>query len=1021
MRRIRLLSVAIALLWSLAAPARAERLPATIYTTADGLASNHVYKILSDSRGFIWFATREGLSRFDGYAFLTYGVDDGLPSAVINDIIETRSGVYLVATTKGLARLETAPRTAAASSGMARAAMFSVHEVSSDPASRSVAAVYESSHGIWVATRAGLFRTGDVRGDIRFRKVDVGPHAQGALLNEVRGDRFQTLWVASSTGLRRVWTDGRVDVHLPAVGFHSVLEDRAGHIWAGTRLSGLVELTLDPRTGQVQTTRVHSTRTGLPHDWINQLLESKDGEIWAASTAGLIQLVRTSDGNPRIRLFGETQGLGRGEFQSMALDRNGNLWAATSHSGAIKIAGSGFSTFDRADGIRSGASLIQTRAGDLCFIGSDYDWALWCFNGVSFDPIRPHLRAETLSWGWDQIVLEDHAGEWWMATRDGVARLGKAARLQDLQGRLPTAWYGTAQGIAASVILRLLEDSRGDIWIAAVGEGRRNGLSRWQRTTNTLVHYDNAPNLPDLKVYFPTAFAEDLAGNVWIGFSGDGGIARYRNGAFDRPEAHGLVTSVVRTIVRDTKGRLWVGTYDGLVRVDRPADEVPTFSGLSTKDGLSSNFITAIAPDPAGFLYVGNGRGIDRFEPESGRVRHYSARDGYITPGEIVSALLDRRTGHVWFGQQSGVSRLIPPPDPSPLPPPILITDVEVAGQAEPLNPLGETTLGDLRIEPSRNNLRVEYVALGFGPGEDLRYQYRLQRTGSTWSPPSTQRAVNFASLAPGAYRFEVRAIGVDGATSVHPATIAFTVLRPMWQRWWFVALASAAAASLLYAAYRYRLKRALDMAAVRARIASDLHDDIGANLTKIAVLSEVARQRLDSQPEADDRLSAIARISRESVASMSDVVWAINPRRDNLRDTIRRMRQHAEEVFSGTGVDLRFRAPDAERPYRVPIDVRRDFFLIFKEALNNVVRHSGSSIVTIEVGANGSQLGFRVIDNGVGFQTSVDPEGNGLASMRRRAAGMHAVLEITSSPGQGTMVQLSVPGSYAGGLRWPA
>jgi signal transduction histidine kinase len=212
-----------------------------------------------------------------------------------------------------------------------------------------------------------------------------------------------------------------------------------------------------------------------------------------------------------------------------------------------------------------------------------------------------------------------------------------------------------------------------------------------------------------------------------------------------------------------------------------------------------------------------------------------------------------------------------------------------------------------------------------------------------------------------------------------------------------------------------------VEIATMRTGIATDLHDDIGANLTKIAILSEVTRQQLEGNGEAGDRLSTIARISRESVASMSDVVWAINPKRDTLRDTIRRMRQHAEEVFAGRGVPLDFHAPEGDERVRIPLDVRRDLVLIFKEALNNAVRHSECRKLRIDVDVDQSGLHLRVADDGVGFDTSTDSAGNGLTSMRRRAEKMGATLQVVSAPGHGTAVLLSVPGSYAGRLRYPA
>ena len=207
----------------------------------------------------------------------------------------------------------------------------------------------------------------------------------------------------------------------------------------------------------------------------------------------------------------------------------------------------------------------------------------------------------------------------------------------------------------------------------------------------------------------------------------------------------------------------------------------------------------------------------------------------------------------------------------------------------------------------------------------------------------------------------------------------------------------------------------------MRTRIATDLHDDIGANLTRIALLSEVADANRGDERSArgssarsgrpdDGPLTSIARIARESVGSMSDIVWAINPARDSLLDLTRRMRQHADEVFTLRDIALRFDAPGAHDSVRLGVDVRRDLLLIFKEAVNNAARHSGCSRVDIDLRVEGSRLVLTLADNGVGFDTSLESEGQGLMSMRRRAHRLKGTLEIASSAGAGTTVRLSIP-----------
>ena len=276
----------------------------------------------------------------------------------------------------------------------------------------------------------------------------------------------------------------------------------------------------------------------------------------------------------------------------------------------------------------------------------------------------------------------------------------------------------------------------------------------------------------------------------------------------------------------------------------------------------------------------------------------------------------------------------------------MLISGVRVRGDPQLISALGERELSLNAFASNQNQMQFDFVGLGFGSGDVLRYQYRLEGADANWSGLSEQRTVTYVSLSPGRYRFLVRAVNSDGVVSAEPATVAFTILSPIWLRAWFVTLVALTLGLIAYALYRYRVARLLEMANMRTRIATDLHDDIGANLTRIALLSETAKQGA----QEDGPLASIARIARESVGSMSDIVWAINPKRESLLDLTRRMRQHADEVFAQRGIELHFTAPDAADARKLGVDVRRDLLLMFKEAVNNAVRHSRTSRVDIDL-----------------------------------------------------------------------
>jgi len=359
---------------------------------------------------------------------------------------------------------------------------------------------------------------------------------------------------------------------------------------------------------------------------------------------------------------------------------------------------------------------------------------------------------------------------------------------------------------------------------------------------------------------------------------------------------------------------------------------------------------------------------------------------------------------------------LIPEADRPEPPPPILIDHLQIAGVTSPLSQLGESEVGPLQLAAAQNQLSIEFVALDFDPGEVLRYQHRLEGADRDWSPPSEDRVINYERLAPGRYRFLVRAVTAEGVISAHPAVIAFTISPPVWRQWWFVSLAIILTGCLIFAAHRYRVARLLELERVRTRIASDLHDDIGSSLSRMAILSEVAKQRMaGSVNQPVSILTDIAESARAAVDSMSDIVWAIDPRRDDLNSVVFRVRQFASDVLGSKGILWHFQAAGFDRVKLNP-EQRRHIFLIFKEAVTNSVRHADCGSVTLGLRVTGHQIVAEIRDDGCGFvvpSAGPGPDngvgGHGLENLRARAEQLGGQLTIVSSS-TGTSIRLVVP-----------
>lgn len=1017
----------------LPAEIRAQRLPIRAYTTADGLAHNGINRIIRDSRGFLWFATNDGLSRFDGYGFSNFSVEQGLPHRTVRDLLETKAGELWVATFGGLVRFRPDGKPgggAAADTGtVAGTPMFTVVvPPDEDPRARAVTVLLEARDGtIWCGTRKGLFRLERERGGLRLERVEIGiPDDQweSGYLNDLVEDQHGSLWGAGTTGLYRRWPDGttaRYTVRdgLPSDYHEDLLQDRDGRLWVGSRFS-LVRLAAD---GSRKSPVVAERYDGL---WVFELLEASDGRFWIAHGNGVVEFSpATHDSPARFQVYTRRHGLSHPGTTTLGEDADGNLWIGTEVTGAMKLARNGFVTYGVADGVQSALDVLGDATGAVYVRavriwgtpvetyppvatppkvgGHAHGWGRLTRDGIEwFQPAPP------FGFGWvgNGVTLQTRTGEWWIAGDVGIYRFPAAASFSGIQKLRRTTTYTTREGLAAQQVYRLFEDSRGDIWASSIG--RTFGLARWDHATRSFRDMTNAPGLPAVHE-LARSFREDGAGNVWVGFNS--GVARYRNGRFRFFSVEdGLPSGHIVDIYADRAGRLWLASSQGgLIRVDNCGDDRPTFTLHTTAQGLSGNNIEAITEDLYGRIYAATGRGIDQLDPRTGRVRHFTSDDG-LAPGAVLTAFRDS-TGSLWFATYQGLSRFVPvAPTPS-APPMTFITALTVGGQPQAISAVGETGIALPDLRPDGNQLDISFVAPDFAPGENLRYQYRLEGSAGDWSPLTMRRSVSFASLSAGRYRFLVRAANADGLLSTTPAVVAFTVLPPFWLRWWFLAMAALALGAATLALHRYRLARALEIERVRTRIATDLHDDVGANLTRIAILSEVARrQPSGAEQPVDAPLASIATIARESAASMSDIVWAISPERDTLQDLVRKMREHAEEIFEARDIALSLDLPEDGQPVKVGVNLRRDLYLIFKEAVNNAVRHSGCTRISIRLHAVRSRLILEIADDGTGFDAVADTDGNGLASMRRRADRLGGALAIRTGPTGGTTITMTMP-----------
>jgi signal transduction histidine kinase/streptogramin lyase len=739
---------------------------------------------------------------------------------------------------------------------------------------------------------------------------------------------------------------------------------------------------------------------------INDIIRRSDGSVWIAGR-GLAHIDAGANGDiVTYERYTAADGLPTLEVAGLIEDQQGNLWGATEGSGIFRIEESGFTSYSAADGLGNAriAALLEDSHGRLSVQTSwDRDPAILVKDGGTFRsvPIQHPPAVNYFGWGWNEFVVAARDGSWWIPTGFGMLRFPRVEKTEDLAHTKPV-FYDEHSALGCREIFRAWEDPSGDIWITCVMPA--TGTIRWQKRTGNFQHWTEADGLPQEAA--PMVFRAGADGAIWMATAAQ--AIRFRNERFESfPLAPGRRTPAIRDLLVDSAGRLWFATQrSGVFRCDNPNDAAPVFRNYTVAEGLSTDYVSSLVEDASGYIYAGTARGVDRIDPRapiaSRHIRHFTSADG-LPESQQNTSLRDRQ-GHLWFGTLAGLAEFDPQKSARRPAPDIYLTRVRVRGEDVPLPWEGARQLS-LDLASDRNQVEIEYSAIDLSSPESLLYQYRLRGSDQDWSEPLALLDVNYASLPSGPFRFEVRAIDADGQVSQQTAGFDFTIAVPLWRRWWFLSAMAILLTAAILQLYNYRVRQLLAMERLRTRIATDLHDDIGASLTQISILTELARRA-----PAPHVLSDVADIARGLVSDMSDIVWAVNPRHDRFEGLVHRMRRFSSDVLGGADIDLKFETGGLPADVAVPLEARRPLYLVLKEAVNNVARHSGARQAAIRLELVEGDLKLTVTDDGRGFDPAQSHSGEGLVSVARRMREIGGTATWESQPGSGTRFTAVLP-----------
>ncbi|MGK7368665.1 MAG: sensor histidine kinase, partial [Candidatus Halalkalibacterium sp. M3_1C_030] len=523
-------------------------------------------------------------------------------------------------------------------------------------------------------------------------------------------------------------------------------------------------------------------------------------------------------------------------------------------------------------------------------------------------------------------------------------------------------------------------------WMGTYGEGI---LHLKDGTFRHLQEQDGLANNTVLSV------EKDEEGAIW--FATYGGVSRYKEGDFTNYTIRdGLPNNGILDILKDRDGNMWFSTFSGISMLSDDG-----FITITEEEGLPDEVCYFILQDNSGIYWIGTKIGVVRFDYElykeavdDGERRKafklITQDQGLIANETNAGAGYKDENGILWFGTVGGLTRFDPEKAPvNNAPPKVHIENVSISG--EPVE-----NRRNVKISSENKNIGIEYIGISFSAPEQVLYEYRLRGSGEGWQQ-TNRRSVRYSALLPGDYTFQVRAQNNDGIWSEETASLSFTVMAPFWMQWWFVLLVLVVLIGIFLFIYNYyRVKKMVDIERMRVRIASDLHDDVGSALTEIALQSDFL-QTTDVDEQVKQSLDQIGTQSRKIVSSLDDIVWSIDARNDTLGDLTDRMQDYINNMLPQKEVQYQF--DDLDMDDKIPVSMKENLYLIFKEAVNNIAKHSDADKVEVVLKDRNGSFDLYIHDNGQGIKPE-RKSGQGLRNMKMRAKRIDAGIEFENEDG---------------------
>lgn len=1023
----------------------AQNYKSQVISLEDGLSQSTIFAMAQDQLGLMWFGTEDGLNCYDGYEFKVFKNEPfdstSLPHNQVSALLaDTKGRLWVGLSMKGLALFEPVRE---------RFANFKPDPQNQTTlSSENINCIYEDLRGqIWVGTANGLNRLEEGAGGFRFHRcMAPGSYNKEKPFNYIKclyEDRNGNLWIGTRNGLgqynrlseevepvnfeiNQVVND-RSEFYRPII--NSISEDPLGRLWMGTS-QGM--LRWDPQTGDKKYfLKNEETGEGIS---ISQVLHNLNGDLYIGTIGNglyiwpfdqdeseyscqqehfvanddkekplnnkLIRSLHLDQLNPEIIWIGyttggieklipdqaiflsdpldapEIQGLQNRYVSGLAKDASGGLWIATANGLAYQNPNGQYELFQHKNETRNS------------------------------------LRLNYIT-----TILQDRTERLWVGTLHGLDRVTRS-----VEGEVTFDHVSFSKKCNGEEVNAFFEDENGFVYVALGG-----GLNVYDPAQDVFLPCSMAPDPVRIRQrgYSIYSLRKDSKNRLWVGSTM--GLSLYRdieNPMKDLPDAipesyyhnprdtQSLRNHQILSIQEDHEGNIWLGTFNGLIKVEDDGKKLH-FRPYTEREGLANNVVYGILEDAENqSLWLSTNNGLSRFFISENRFEKFDSRDGLQSNEFNGKSYFKAADGEMFFGGIAGYthfySTLI---QSDTMPPRVWLTSLKYGNDQE-INLLYSKDK-KVKLKYGENSFSLSFIALNYIRPQDNQYAYRLEGHDPDWHLMQGTRQVNFSKLPPGDYTFQVKGSNSAGVWNETGDELRIYIRPPFWQTLWFYMLLASLMALAFGSFHQYRVqtnvRRVMELERVRKNAAADFHDELGHKLTVISLFGEIVKKKLQGRTDIVPQLNKIIENSNSLYYSMKDLLWVLDPNKDSLYDLAILLKDFGDELFDKTGVAFHATGlAETMRNHNLPMDQKRHIVLIFKEVMNNALKHSNCRHAALAIAYDQDQLSICFTDDGDGFDLAAKQQGNGLVNLRTRADKIGGELTLHSGE-EGTEVKLVV------------